>query len=150
MIKFIANILHKYHYSLNNSKLLAGICLLLINIGSKYIELNISTTQADYIKSAVGRELLIFAMVFIGTRDVLLSILISSAFIILSDTVFNENNRFCIIPEKHKKIEDKKENQITEDAINKAYDILHKAKIQSHKTLMTANYDIFQNNLTDY
>ena len=150
MFKPSFDILHKYQISLNNSKILAGICLLLINIGSKYIELNISSTQAEYIKSAIGREILIFAMVFIGTRDVILSILLSSAFVILSNTVFNENHCLCVIPDKHKKSDIKNDTTITEEAINKANDILHKAKIQNHKTMLLSNYDIFQNNLTDY
>lgn len=142
------NNFYSYYNSLNNSKLLLGISLLLINIGSKYIELEISSTQAEYIRNSIGRELLIFSMVFTGTRDIILSILLTSAFIILSNTIFNEKHHLCIIPEKYKKINNaidtNNDNIITDTEIRKAEEILHKAKIQKHKELALSNYSKFK------
>ena len=77
--------------------------MLLLNIGSKYIELKISDTQAEYIRNEIGREILIFSMVFIGTKDIILSIIVTAAFIILANTVFHEESNYCMMPEKYKK-----------------------------------------------
>ena len=38
--------INKYLYNINESKLLAALSMLLLNIGSKYIELKISDSQA--------------------------------------------------------------------------------------------------------
>jgi hypothetical protein len=90
-------------YNINESKILAAISMLLLNIGSKYIELKISDTQAEYIRNEIGREILIFSMVFIGTKDIILSIIVTAAFIILANTVFHEESNYCMMPEKYKK-----------------------------------------------
>ena len=99
--------------------------MLLLNIGSKYIELKISDTQAEYMRNEIGREILIFAMVFVGTKDIILSIIVTAAFIVLANTVFHEESKYCILPEKYKKIKkliDKNnDNVIDDNEINKAY-----------------------------
>lgn len=105
----IKNILYNVSFtnalkSINNSKLLVGISLLLINVGSKYVEMNFSKTQEEALRNGLGRELLIFAMLFMGTHDIVISILMTAAFIVLSNYLFNENCRFCIIPESMRKI----------------------------------------------
>jgi hypothetical protein len=43
-------------------------------------------------------------VVFLGTRELVLSIIMTSAFIILSDHLFNEKSKFCVIPNHLKKI----------------------------------------------
>ena len=133
--------------NINESKLLAAIAMLLINIGSKYIELKISDTQAEYMRNEIGREILIFAMVFVGTKDIILSFIVTAAFIILSNTIFHEESNYCIIPEKYikvKKLVDKNnDNKITNEELNNAYEILNKVKKQNieNMTKETIMYD---------
>ena len=55
--------------SLNNSKLFAGLIMLLMNIGSKYITIKFSKSQEAYIRNKLGRQLLILAITFIATKD---------------------------------------------------------------------------------
>ena len=73
----------------------------------------------------------IFTIIFVGTHDIITSILLTAAFLILSSTVFNERSRFCLIPEKYKKIEDlldkNKDKHISYEEIRKAKEILQKA-----------------------
>lgn len=95
--------INKYLHNINESKILAALSMLLLNIGSKYIELKISDTQAEYMRNEIGREILIFAMVFIGTKDIILSIIVTAAFIVLANTIFHEDSKYCMLPEKYKK-----------------------------------------------
>ena len=122
--------INKYLYNINESKILAALAMLLLNIGSKYIELKISDSQAEYMRNEIGREILIFAMVFVGTKDIILSIIVTSAFIVLANTLFHEESKYCILPEKYKKIKkliDKNnDNVIDDNEINKAYELLNK------------------------
>ena len=136
--------------NINESKLLAAISMLLINIGSKYIELKISDSQAEYMRNEIGREILIFAMVFVGTKDIILSFIVTAAFIILSNTIFHEESNYCIIPEKYikvKKLVDKNnDNKITNEELNNAYEILNKVKKQNIEN-MTKETIIYDDNL---
>ena len=111
--------------------------MLLLNVGSKYIELGFTKTQEQALRNGLGRELLIFAVVFMGTRDVIISILMTAAFIVLSDYLFNEKSRLCVIPSRLKNIshtiDKNKDNIISEKEEKDALDILRKAQIQKEK-----------------
>lgn len=123
--------------NINNSKFFAGIMMLVVNIGSRYITLKFSKSQEEYIKNKVTREILIFAIVWMATRDLIISIIMTSSFIILADYLFNENSNFCILPEKFKNIQylidTNSDGIITDEEIKKAEEVLKKAKIQKNK-----------------
>ena len=123
--------------SLNNSKLLLGIMMLLLNIGSRYIELGFTKTQEEALRNGLGRELLIFAVVFMGTRDIVVSTLMTAAFIILSDYIFNEKSKFCIASKRMKRIAEivdtNNDNEISPEEERKALETLHKADKQKKK-----------------
>ena len=122
---------------LNNSPLLAGLAMLMLNIGSKYVELGLSKTQEQALRNGIARELLIFAMVFMATKDIVLSTIMTASFIILSDFVLNENSRFCIIPAYMRRISMEidlnGDNIISEEEEEKAFEVLRKAKEQKRK-----------------
>tara|TARA_A100001015_G_scaffold121515_1_gene134748 strand:- start:5260 stop:5718 length:459 start_codon:yes stop_codon:yes gene_type:complete len=120
--------------ALNSSKYMLGLMMLMLNVGSRYIELGFTKTQEQALRRGLGREILIFSTVFIGSRDVITSILMTAAFIILSDYVFNENSKFCVIPNKLKKIaefiDSNNDNIISPEEEEKALETLRKADEQ--------------------
>ena len=136
---------------LNNSKLLAGLAMILLNIGSKYIEFDFSKTQEQWIKYNIGREILIFVITFTATHDIIISLLLTAAFVILSDTIFNENSKYCLISEKLNKlkasIDTDKDDFISDEEISRAHSILYKANIQKNKITQLNNLNYFNNNI---
>lgn len=127
------NLFHQsYIHPINTSKLFAGILMIIMNIGSKYIEIGLTKSQEHALRTSIGREIVIFCVVFLGTRDLVLSIIMTAAFIILSEHIFNEESRLCIIPNHLKKIakqaEFKKIEKITTEDERKARELLEKAK----------------------
>ncbi|MBF95561.1 MAG: hypothetical protein CMH58_10430 [Myxococcales bacterium] len=123
--------------SLNNSKLMLGIMMLLLNIGSRYIELGFTKTQEQALRNGLGREILIFAISFMGTHDIVISILMTASFIILSDYLFNEQSRFCVLPARLQKIAEmvdkNDDNEISPEEERKALETLQKAETQKKK-----------------
>jgi hypothetical protein len=117
---------------INTSKLFAGILMILMNIGSKYIELGLTKSQEQALRNGLGREIIIFCVVFLGTRDLVLSIIMTSAFIILSDHIFNEKSRYCIIPHHLKRLtelmDENDDGVISPQEEKQAMEILEKAK----------------------
>ena len=132
---------------LNNSKFLAGIVMLLLNIGSRYIELGLTKTQEQALRNGLGRELLIFSVIFIGTHDIIISILMTAAFIILSSYLFNENSQMCIMPTRLKQISNliDKNNDgiISEKEERDALEILRKSQLQKEKQTQGAFISTF-------
>ena len=86
--------------AINRSPLVSGICMLLLNVGSRYINLGFSKTQEAFLRDKLGKELLIFAICFTATRNLPLSIVLTGSFIILADYVLNEKSKYCLIPEQ--------------------------------------------------
>lgn len=131
MFQKIAN---NFYHPINNSKLLAGLGMIILNLFSKYVVLDLSKSQEAFIKNTLTRELLIFVVAFVGTRDLLLSLFLTATFVVLSGTVFNEKSRFCVIPEKykylHQEVDANRDGKITNDEIRKAQELLYKANMQ--------------------
>jgi len=126
--KNIIKQLHKNVTSLNNSKYLAGLCMIILNIGSKYISIELSKSQEDYIKNTIGRQLLIFSIAWMGTKDIYISLVLTAVFMVLTQYLFNEKSSLCILP-KHIKdlyleIDTNHDNRISEEELNNAINII--------------------------
>lgn len=119
-------------HNLNNSKFFAGVVMILLNIGSKYISIKLSKTQESYLKNSVARQLLLFAICWMGTRDILTSLILTTVFIVLTQHLFHEKSKFCILPESWKVFEDvldlDGDGNVSDDEIKKAMKILKKAR----------------------
>lgn len=87
-----------YINHLNSSKLFAGIIMILLNVGSKLIPIQIGGTAEEYVKKSLNKYLLVFAMAWMGTRDIYTSLILTGIFIIMSEYIFNDNSRWCVIP----------------------------------------------------
>jgi hypothetical protein len=138
LFKNYKKFLKKYKFDifmndLGTNKLLIGVFMIFMNIGSRYIELKLTKGQEMILKN-IAREVLIFTIAFVATKDLILSFTITAIFIILANFVFNEKSKYSILPEKYKKlaslIDTNNDNVISENEINKAYDILKKARGQ--------------------
>lgn len=128
------NIKKNYYDPINNSKFLAGLGMIILNLFSKYVVINISKTQEAFIKNTITREIFIFIILFVGTKDLFLSLILTGTFVILSGTLFNENSNFCMIPDKYKnlynEIDYTNDGNISPEEIKRAQDILHKANLR--------------------
>ena len=125
--------LNNFLADLSTNKLVIGILMLFMNIGSRYIELRLTSGQEMILKN-IAREILIFTISFVYTKDIIISFIITGIFIILANFVFNEKSKYNIIPEKYTKIvsilDTNNDKVISDNEINKAYEILKKARGQ--------------------
>jgi hypothetical protein len=134
--------------SLNNSKFFAGLIMIMLNIGSKYITIELSKTQEEYLKNHIARQILIFSISWMGTRDILMSLALTAIFIVMTEFLFNENSKFCVIPLEYRKYKDvldlNGDGVVTPDEIKKAEELLKKAKNQHGKTAMLKSLNEFK------
>lgn len=120
---------NKFLKNLNESKYSAGIAMLMLNIGSKYISIGLSKSQESYLTSNLARQLLIFSAAFVATKDLLISLSLTFIFILFADYIFNETSRFCILPKQLTKIIDtNRDGIISDDELKNAIDVLTKAR----------------------
>ena len=137
-LQFILNTFYKTINNLDNNKYFTGIILIIINLGTKYISLELSKTQEAYLKYAIGRQILIFSILWMGTRDILISLLFTAIFVALADYLLNENSKYCIIPDKYKEINELLDTNgdgiVSEKEIDDALNILKQARKQKNKS----------------
>jgi hypothetical protein len=124
-------------YSLNNSKFFAGIMIILLNIGSRFITIKLSKTQEEFLRNSIGHQILIFAIAWTGTRDIFTALLLTAIFVILTQFLLNEASNFCVLPrymsELQKEMDINDDDNLSEQEIIRAINILKNAKEQERK-----------------
>ena len=123
--------LHGITHALNNSKLFAGMVMIMLNIGSKYITIKLSKSQEAFLKHVVGREFLVFAVCWMGSRDIFLSFILTAIFTFLTEYLFHEDSKCCILSPKYTKelialIDTDNDGQISQKEMDKAIGLLSK------------------------
>ncbi len=125
-------LLMMYLGRLNNSKFFSGIVMIMLNIGSKYITIELSKSQEAYLRNSLGRQILIFAIAWMGSKDILIALALTAIFNVLANHLFNEQSKFCIIPSRYRNYEDvldlDGDGKVTEKEIKKAKEILNAVK----------------------
>ena len=132
---------------LNNSKFFAGVIMILLNIGSKFITIQFSKSTEEYMKWTVSKQLLVFAMAWMGTRDIYTALGLTAVFTILSEYLFNEESHLCIVPHKyrilHKLVDTNEDGIVTEPELAAAIAVLEKAKREKQRKAQKEAYKKF-------
>jgi hypothetical protein len=145
---------HNHIMFLNNSKFFAGVVMILLNVGSKFITIQFSKSTEEYLKMTVTKQLLVFAMAWMGTRDIYTSLVLVAVFTILSEHLFNEESDYCIVPHDYrvlsKIIDTDGDGKITDTEINAAIQILDKAKKERRQNEQKKMFAKYGNYDSDY
>jgi hypothetical protein len=89
----------KYVNFLNTNTLFVGLMMFTMNIASRFVTIKLSRSMEGYMKYSFSKDILVFTIAFIGTRNVYWALLITLIFIICMDYLFNEESMFCCLPE---------------------------------------------------
>jgi hypothetical protein len=134
-LKNVGQLFNSRIYEINNSKLFAGIIIIILNISSKFVSIKLSKSVESYLRNTFSRNILVFAMVWMGTRDIYIAFAMTIAFIVLADYLFNEESRMCCLPEGfteyHLSLNEAGISQatnITKEDVEHAKEVLQKAK----------------------
>jgi hypothetical protein len=80
----------------SSSPVVAGCTMLLMNLGSKYIVMDIPKGMDSLFSHPWVRKLTIFAVAFMATKNLKTSIMLLLLFLLFSRFLFNEKSMFCI------------------------------------------------------
>ena len=105
-----------------------------MNIGSKYITIELSKTQSQYLRGSIARQLLIFCISWMGTRDIFKALALTAFFNILTNHLFNEDSDYCIVPYQYRSfkrvVDTDGDGIVSDEEVQKAKEILEKARQQ--------------------
>jgi len=117
----------KFSKWFNKNPYIYAVLMILLNVGSKYIEIDLDETHKSFLSSPFVRRLMIFTVAFIATKDILASFVITAVFIILVLNLFNRKSKYCVLPPSFKKLDSDKNGKISPEEIKAAHDILRRA-----------------------
>lgn len=157
LFSYFNNIFHfvnNHVMYLNNSKFFAGIVMILLNVGSKFITIQFSKSTEEYMKFSLSKQLLVFAMAWMGTRDIYTALGLTAVFTILSDHLFNEESHLCIVPQEYrvlnKLIDTNEDGIVTETELSAAISVLEKAKREKQRIEQKNAFSKFNFEKFDY
>ena len=138
---------HDHVMFLNNSKFFAGIIMILLNVGSKFIAIQFSRSTEEYMKMNVTKQLLVFAMAWMGTRDIYTALVLTAVFTILSDHLFNEESQYCVVPDRYrllsKLMDTNDDGMVSDSEYQMAIATLEKAKREKQRKMQRESFALF-------
>jgi len=93
-----ASVLALATMGLSSNKYVLGIMILLINLGARYIGNELNEFSHKVLNHKFARRFLIFLVIWMGSRDLLVAFIITLGFIVISNTLLNEQSSMCILP----------------------------------------------------
>ena len=83
---------------LNQNKIMWGVSMLLLNIGSRYVIADLGKGHEYILTSQIVKKLVVMSMFFVATRDLLTSFLLTIAYVLIVDGILHEKKHFCLLP----------------------------------------------------
>jgi hypothetical protein len=127
--------INSYIQNINNSKIFAGLMIIILNITSKFVNFRFSKSVERYLKYTFSKQILVFAIAWMGTRDIYIALVVTLGFILCFDYLFNEDSMFCCLPdsiiENLKELDD--DDAVPEEEAKKAQEIVEKYENQKRK-----------------
>lgn len=87
--------------ALNNNKILWGVTMLMLNIGSRYVVGDLGKFHEYILASEITKKIIVFSMFFVATRDIITAFLLTVLYIFVIDGILHEKRKFCVIPKKY-------------------------------------------------
>jgi len=92
--------------SVNSNPYFIGLMMLLLNLGGRFLALEISKDQEKFLSQPIVRRFFLFAILFVATRNVVIAAGLAIIVILLLGYLFNENSELCLwkscIPDPNK------------------------------------------------
>jgi hypothetical protein len=95
-MSFTDQILHSIH-DMNMNPYLLGIAYITLNLGSRFFVMSVSPAQEAFLQNTLFRPLLVFAIMFIGTRNLIVAFWMTALILFSLYFLLNENSSWFIL-----------------------------------------------------
>ena len=84
-------------HDINMNPYLLGIAYILLNLGGRFMVLSVTPAQEAFLQNTVFRPLLLFAIMFIGTRNLVVAFWLTLLILLLLHYLLNENSSWYLL-----------------------------------------------------
>lgn len=96
VLPVVMNPLDIFMHGINSNPYFIGLMMLLLNIGGRFLSLEVSKGQEKFLSDPMIRRFLLFAVLFVATRNILVAAGLSIIVILFLGYLFNENSELCV------------------------------------------------------
>jgi hypothetical protein len=82
--------------SMNSNPYFIGVMMLILNLGGRFLSLEVSKGQEKFLSDPMIRRFLLFVVLFVGTRNVIVAAGMTVVIVILLGYLLNENSDLYI------------------------------------------------------
>jgi len=93
----------------NTNLYFVGIMMLILNLGGRFIAMEITKEQEQFFQNPWVRRFLIFVVLFVATRNLLISFWLTVIVVLILGYLFNENSSLFVIRKEIKEQKDSKD-----------------------------------------
>jgi hypothetical protein len=86
-------------HEFNMNPYILGIAYILLNLGGRFMVLSVTPAQEAFLQNIVFRPLLLFAIMFIGTRNLIVAFWLTLLILLFIHYLFNENSSWYLLKE---------------------------------------------------
>jgi len=80
----------------NSNPYFIGMMMLVLNLGGRFIGMEITKKQEEFLQHPWVRRLLIFTVLFVGTRNIQIAFWSTVVVVLILGYLFNENSALCL------------------------------------------------------
>lgn len=84
-------------HDINMNPYLLGLAYILLNLGGRFMVLSVTPAQEAFLQNIVFRPLLLFAIMFIGTRNLIVAFWLTMVVLVLLHYLLNENSSWYLL-----------------------------------------------------
>jgi hypothetical protein len=81
---------------INNSPYMSAAMMLMLNLGGRFLGMELTKGQEKFLSHPMFRRFLIFCIMFVATRNVLIAVWMAALIILIIGYVANENSAMCL------------------------------------------------------
>jgi hypothetical protein len=86
---------------INMNPYLLGIAYILLNLGGRFMSLSVSPGQEAFLQNIVFRPLLLYSIMFIGTRNLIVAFWLTLTVIVFLHYLLNEESDWYLLKNHH-------------------------------------------------
>lgn len=87
----------EWAYSISTNPLFAAGLVLMLNLGGRYLSMDLSKSQEQILTHPLARRVILFAVMFLATRNILLALLLTVVISLVVFNFLNEESPFYIL-----------------------------------------------------
>ena len=110
---------------INQNKIVWGVSMLLLQFGARFVLGDLGKAHEVMLSHDITKKLVVMAMFFVATRDIVVSFILTIAYIVIVDGILHEDRQFSLVPSVvRQKIAQDVAGKIPKEDYKKAKDIV--------------------------